>query len=105
MSTPHDPMDDLEGPAPQVPPREELQRPLWAVISLALGGLSIGLGFVPYLGIVLGAIAAVLGHGALRQIDQHPHSLPGRGMALTGTALGYAGIAFGVAWILLLTQL
>ncbi|WP_159449579.1 DUF4190 domain-containing protein [Demequina sp. NBRC 110057] len=104
MDTLRDPMDDLDGPAPVMPPRDELRRPRWALVSLIVGILGIALGFVPYLGILLGAVAAVLGHGALRLIDRHPHTLPGRGMALTGTVLGYAALAFGVAWLLVLMQ-
>lgn len=57
-------------------------------------------GFVWILPFVGGLIGAIMGHFALRQIARTGEG--GRGMALAGIIVGWAGVALIVAFVVLL---
>ena len=57
--------------------------------GLAIASLVLGVVWVYWLGSVL---AVVFGHIALHQIKQNPHQ-NGRGLAIAGVVLGWAGVA------------
>ncbi|GAA3624140.1 hypothetical protein GCM10022200_03020 [Microbacterium awajiense] len=66
-----------------------------AVVSLIAS--IVGLVFVPFIGSIVGVIT---GHMSLSQIKQTGEQ--GRGMGLTGTILGWVGLAFSILGLILL---
>lgn len=68
--------------------------------NLSIASLVISLvGLLCSLGPVLGPLGAILGHVALGQHKRNP-ALPGRGMAVAGTIIGWVVTAL---WIVLIT--
>jgi hypothetical protein len=48
------------------------------------------------------AVAVIFGHLSLSEIKKNPARLTGRGLAITGLVFGYAGVAMGVVWLVLI---
>jgi hypothetical protein len=75
------------------PPRAPVARPSFVRAAptngLAIASLAFGVLWMWWIGSVL---AVVFGHLALNQIQRSPHRQGGRGIALTGLALGYLGL-------------
>ncbi len=69
-----------------------------AVVSLIAS--IVGLVFVPFIGSIVGVIT---GHMSLSQIKQTGEQ--GRGMGLTGTILGWVGLAFSIIGLIILFAL
>jgi hypothetical protein len=69
--------------------------------GLAIGSLVTGIAALPFVfcygvgGIVLGAVGAILGHVARRQIRDRAEE--GKGMALAGIICGWIAVALGIA--------
>lgn len=64
--------------------------------GLAVASLVLGILWLYWLGSIL---AIIFGHVALNQIRRNPHGSQGKGMAIAGLVLGYAGI---VVFVILL---
>jgi|GEM_PF-2054692 len=78
-----------ETAAPTYVPAPAVTTNVLAIVSLVTG--IAGFTFVPFLG---GIAAVVTGHISLHQLKTKPEN--GRGMAIAGLVLGYAGIALTV---------
>ena len=69
--------------------------------GLAIGSLVTGIAALPFVfcygvgGIIIGAVGAILGHVARRQIRDRAEE--GNGMALTGIICGWIAVALGIA--------
>ncbi|MFO1532459.1 MAG: DUF4190 domain-containing protein [Thermoplasmatota archaeon] len=64
--------------------------------GMAIAALVLGIvGLCPYIGIIVGLIALILGIVARKNIRQNP-SMKGDGLALTGIILGAVGLAISV---------
>jgi hypothetical protein len=48
------------------------------------------------------AVAVIFGHLSLSEIKKNPGRLTGRGLAITALVFGYAGVALGVVWLVLI---
>ena len=70
--------------------------------GLAIAALIVSVcGFIPYVNLVSWIFALILGHLALLQIDRNS-ALSGRWMAITGLAITYFLILFGVTYAALM---
>ena len=47
-------------------------------------------------------VAVIFGHVSLSEIRKNPSRLTGRGLAITGLVVGYAGVALGIVWLVLI---
>jgi hypothetical protein len=95
-------------PQPRGPPFEGPPPP--ATNPLALASMIVGIAAIvilpvsgcccSFLGgvlpVILGGVAAVLGHVALKQVRDSGGTRVSRNMAIAGLAMGYAGIALGL---------
>lgn len=72
-----------------------------AVAALVLGILGVVLGWIPFVGLICGVLAAIFGALAWKKANQ----TNGRtGMAIAGTILGIIGILFGLAWLVFFNE-
>lgn len=63
-----------------------------AVAAMVVGIVAFPLSWLIF-GLVLGIVAIVLGHVSLSRINKSAGLVTGRGMAIAGLTLGYAGVA------------
>ncbi len=86
-------MDDRQLHIPPQPPANNSL----AITSMVLGILSI---FIPFVGIVLGIIAIILGRKAMKEIPPNS-SGSAKGMALTGLICGIVGLAIYLLYLII----
>ena len=79
----------VQPPPPKAPVSQPPPPPEGATASLVLGILSL---FIPFIGLVLGIIAIVLGNKARKQ--------PNGGLGTAGFVLGILGTVLGSIWII-----
>jgi hypothetical protein len=88
---------DVTPPPPAPPIAPVFVRAQKRTNGLAIASLLSGLFWMWWIG---SFVAIILGHSALRQIERSNGLQTGRGLAITGLALGYFGIAVFVAIVL-----
>ncbi|WP_234986546.1 DUF4190 domain-containing protein [Demequina sp. NBRC 110055] len=71
-------------------------------MSLCFGIAAVLFAWIPYIGMILGAVAVVCGHVAMRQLARSLQPRSGKGLAIAGLITGYAGILFSIIGILFL---
>ena len=91
MARPTSPQGWQPPPPPFVPAQ---QQQTMAAVSLALGIISITIGWCCSFGILTAPVAIALGIAALVQIKNNPSRYAGKGMAIGGIATGGVYIAF-----------
>ena len=68
-----------------------------AIAALVLGIVSL---CIPYVGLVTGIIAIVLGILGMKEVDREPHAVKGKGMAIAGLVLGAVALVLYLIVIL-----
>ncbi|MHB1262434.1 MAG: DUF4190 domain-containing protein [Thermoplasmatota archaeon] len=68
-----------------------------AIAALVLGIVSM---CIPYVGIVTGIIAIILGVLGMKEVDRNPQAVKGKGMAIAGVVLGAIALALYVIAII-----
>ena len=103
-STPVPPVVVPQSPVGGMTSEQAWQMGIVPQSGLAIASLVCGiLGIVFCYGHALGAIPAVIcGHMALNRIRSAQHPIAGRGMAIAGLIMGYLGLLFQVAMIVLI---
>ncbi len=75
---------------------------VWSVVLAAIGLVS---PFLPFFSLPASIAGVILGHIGLSKIAKSPIPRSGRGIAITGLALGYMAIVAGAVWVLFYVSL
>lgn len=104
-AVPPPPQPEPQAPYPPAYPTVYAVRPPTnplAVVSLIGGILGLVVAWIPWAGLVLGAIGVVFGHIALSQIGRSVTPQSGKGLAISGLITGYVAVAANILWIVVL---
>ncbi|MEA3142776.1 MAG: hypothetical protein QOG31_100 [Thermoplasmata archaeon] len=92
-----------------LPPGGRLQTSGAAVASLVLGIATVCVWWLPFFGVfvslVAGVLAIILGAVGIKQVNQNPTQVTGKGLAIAGLVLGIVGLAIAASVLLFLAAL